>query len=144
MPLQPTHLTKLKELVASRDHEYVKNGISLLEALLDNEEDLRLILRAVKNRTLSASPQLDEIIGLFNRHPKPHRSIIAMWVLSLMAQFNKGIVDESLTLSLANSDLETVPSVIGTLINLQVLDLQENKLSTLPDRISHFKNFYNH
>ena len=62
MPLSDSHLHKLIELITSGDHEMVKSGISLLEALLDNEEDLRTILRAVQNRPLSASPRLDELI----------------------------------------------------------------------------------
>ena len=136
MPLPPTHLTKLKELLSSHDHEYVKNGVSLLEAVLDNEDDLRTILRAVRNRPLSNAPQLDELLGIFRRHAEPHRSIVSIWVLCLMAQFNQGIVNDSVLITLSNSELEKIPPALGTLIKLEQLNLQGNKLTRLPDSLS--------
>jgi len=145
MALTQTQFDNLVTLFNSEDFSYVQQGIELVDALIDNEQDFVAFLENMGSCTLTdfTFDELKSVFGFVTE--KSTRHYLAIWALGILAQWNQKVLDTT-TLNLGGNQLTTLPDSIGNLTNLNTLNLGGNKylggnqLTTLPKSIGNLNN----
>ena len=134
MALTQTQIEKIADLFTSGDFSNVKQGIELVETLIDNEQDFVTLLENLVSCTLTdfTFDELKSVFGFVTE--KSTRSYLRAWALGTLAQWNRKALDTT-TLNLSYNQFTTLPESFGNLTKLKELNLSYNQLTTLPDSI---------
>ena len=139
MTLTQEQIDEVKTLFNSEDFSHVKQGIGLVDALIDNEADFLQFVKDVGSTTLTEF-SFEEFTSAFAFvSDKSHHSYLVLWTLRTLAQWNTSIYNLT-ELKLSETHLTTVPEFIGNLTNLRVLSFYKTNLTELPDWIGNLTN----
>ena len=139
MALTQEQIEKIATLFTSGDFSYAKQGIELVDALIDNEQDFVTLLETMGSSTLTdfTFDELKSVFGFVSE--ESHRYYLAFWALGTLAQWNQKACNTT-ALNLTWRALTELPESIGNLTNLTTLLFRDNQLTTLPESFGNLTN----
>ena len=163
MLIPQEHIDKLASLFQSGKVDYIRQGIQIWETLYGELEDFCNLLNVIATKEVVSPNDIpfansDTVAKAFQSigTSVETRSTTILWAICTLANLSSTFKDRLKTLQLKNVDftlfdinlvsltsvttvswtnasLTTVPDTILQLTNLQKLDLQGNRIDTLPE-----------